>query len=133
MTSVNLPMPAAGIGAGWANVPQLRLGHHDREHRQRPVGGGGFVAHGIEPAMHVCGIDVQHAHLPEKRQDAVGNGVAVGFARGGFPAALRASQELLGIIPHQRAGVGFVLGLLELGERPGSGSATGKGDELRAY
>ena len=42
-----------GVGALGPEVPQLRLPHHDGEHRQGPVGVAWGAAHGVEASPHV--------------------------------------------------------------------------------
>ena len=124
---------AAGVGALGAEVPQLGLLHHHREHGERPVGVAGGGAQRIEPAPHVGAGDVTDAHLCEEGREVAGDQVAVGLAGGGLPAPGVAAQELVGEVAEQRPVLALGAGGLDDGggllARLGGGEVVGGAED----
>ena len=99
------PHVAAGVRALGTKVPQLGLPHHDRKHRQGPVGVARRAAHRVEPAPHIGAGDPQDTHRAEEGNEVAAAQMTVAFLCGRLPPAPLAAHEVLGGIGEQRAGL----------------------------
>ena len=123
------PHVAAGVRALGTKVPQLGLPHHDRKHRQGPIGVAGRAAQGIEPPPHVGAVGLRDAHIAKEGDEMAVDQMAVAFARGRLPAPPLAAYEVLHEVGEQRTGLG--LGVRGRNGREGFVSRLGGGHLVR--